>query len=74
MENAVLSPSCSRRPGNTCSFSCVEGYIPLTSNNLVCGSDGTWNQNTNNLCSSKIKGELKLLLQTVLSSIFINFN
>nr|XP_022323823.1 low-density lipoprotein receptor-related protein 4-like isoform X2 [Crassostrea virginica] len=51
LENAVLSPSCSRRPGNTCSFSCAEGYIPLTSNNLVCGSDGTWNQNTNNLCS-----------------------
>ncbi|XP_078326898.1 low-density lipoprotein receptor-related protein 6-like isoform X2 [Crassostrea virginica] len=51
LENAVLSSGCSRRPGDSCSFSCAEGYIPLNSNNLVCGSDGTWNQDTNNLCS-----------------------
>ena len=66
LENAVLSSGCSRRPGDSCSFSCAEGYIPLNSNNLVCGSDGTWNQDTNNLCSSEIKSEHEYALLHVI--------
>ena len=66
LENAALSSGCSRRPGDSCSFSCAEGYNPLNSNNLVCGSDGTWNQDTNNLCSSEIKSEHEYALLHVI--------
>ena len=72
LENAALSSGCSRRPGDSCSFSCAEGYIPLNSNNLVCGSDGTWKQDTNNLCSSEIKSEHEYALLHVIFAKSLN--
>nr|XP_034317565.1 low-density lipoprotein receptor-related protein 2 isoform X4 [Crassostrea gigas] len=51
LDTAVLSPKCSRRIGDSCSFSCINGYRPTTSTNLVCTADGTWNRNTNTMCS-----------------------
>uniref|UniRef100_A0A8W8ML28 Sushi domain-containing protein n=1 Tax=Magallana gigas TaxID=29159 RepID=A0A8W8ML28_MAGGI len=51
LDTAVLSPNCSRRIGDSCSFSCTNGYRPTTSTNLVCTADGTWNRDTNTLCS-----------------------
>ncbi|XP_065930460.1 uncharacterized protein [Magallana gigas] len=51
LDTAVLSPKCSRRIGDSCSFSCTNGYRPTTSSNLVCTADGTWNRDTNTLCS-----------------------
>ena len=72
LENAALSSGCSRRPGDSCSFSCAEGYTPLNSNNLVCGSDGTWNQDTNNLCSSEIKSEHEYALLHVIFAKSLN--
>ena len=72
LENAALSSGCSRRPGYSCSFSCAEGYIPLNSNNLVCGSDGTWDQDINNLCSSEIKSEHEYALLHVIFAKSIN--
>uniref|UniRef100_K1QRM2 E-selectin n=1 Tax=Magallana gigas TaxID=29159 RepID=K1QRM2_MAGGI len=49
--NAVLSSSCSRRAGDSCTFSCSDGYIPTTSERLMCTSDGTWNLDTDTLCT-----------------------
>lgn len=51
--NAVLSSSCSRRAGDSCTFSCSDGYIPTTSERLMCISDGTWNLDTDTLCTRK---------------------
>eukprot|EP00105_Crassostrea_gigas_P037659 XP_019921807.1 PREDICTED: low-density lipoprotein receptor-related protein 4-like isoform X2 [Crassostrea gigas] len=51
MNSVVLSPNCSRRIRDSCSFSCIDGYRPTTSTTLVCTADGTWNRDTNTLCS-----------------------
>lgn len=54
LENVVLSSDCLRRSGDSCSFSCAQGYLPSTTNKLVCTNEGIWNQDTEKLCSSKI--------------------
>lgn len=51
---AVLSTNCNRRIGDPCSFSCSDGYLPTTTTNLVCTSDGTWNMDANSLCSREL--------------------
>nr|XP_022325441.1 low-density lipoprotein receptor-related protein 6-like isoform X3 [Crassostrea virginica] len=58
LENAVLSSDCLRRSGDSCSFSCAQGYIPSTTNKLVCTNKGIWNQDTAKLCSSRKEDEV----------------
>lgn len=52
--NAVLSSSCRRMVGDSCTFSCSDGYIPTTLARLMCISDGTWNLDTDTLCTPKL--------------------
>ena len=54
LENAVLSPDCLRRSGDSCSFSCVKGYAPSTKDELLCTTEGVWNNDATKLCLSKI--------------------
>ena len=54
LENAVLSPDCLRRSGDSCSFSCAKGYTPSTRDELLCTTEGVWNNDTTKLCSSKL--------------------
>nr|XP_034333123.1 E-selectin isoform X4 [Crassostrea gigas] len=49
--NAVLSSTCSRKIGVSCSFSCTQGHLSTTLDNIVCTSDGNWDLNTTTLCS-----------------------
>nr|XP_022325448.1 low-density lipoprotein receptor-related protein 4-like [Crassostrea virginica] len=58
LENVVLSSDCLRRSGDSCSFSCAQGYIPSTTNKLVCTIKGIWNQDTAKLCSSRKEDEV----------------
>nr|XP_022326442.1 low-density lipoprotein receptor-related protein 4-like [Crassostrea virginica] len=51
LENAVLSPDCLRRSGDSCSFSCPKGYTPSTTDELLCTTEGVWNNDTTTLCS-----------------------
>ncbi|XP_078326582.1 uncharacterized protein LOC111124108 isoform X2 [Crassostrea virginica] len=51
LENAVLSSNCLRRPGDSCSFSCIQGYLSSTLDQLMCTSEGVWNNATTKLCS-----------------------
>nr|XP_022326444.1 low-density lipoprotein receptor-related protein 6-like isoform X2 [Crassostrea virginica] len=50
LENAVLSPDCLRRSGDSCSFSCVKGYAPSTKDELLCTTEGVWNNDATKLC------------------------
>ena len=54
LENAVLSPDCLRRSGDSCSYFCAQGYVSSTINKLLCTSEGVWNTDTTTLCSSKM--------------------
>ncbi|XP_078326559.1 low-density lipoprotein receptor-related protein 2-like isoform X3 [Crassostrea virginica] len=49
LENAVLSPDCLRRSGDSCSFSCAQGYVSSTVDKLLCTTEGVWNTTT--VCS-----------------------
>lgn len=51
LPKAVLSPNCSRRIGDSCPFSCTDGNLTATSTNVVCTTSGSWNLDTNTLCS-----------------------
>ncbi|XP_078326557.1 low-density lipoprotein receptor-related protein 2-like isoform X2 [Crassostrea virginica] len=51
LENAVLSSDCLRRSGDSCSFSCAKGYAPSTTDELLCTTEGVWNNDTTKLCS-----------------------
>nr|XP_022326452.1 low-density lipoprotein receptor-related protein 4-like isoform X2 [Crassostrea virginica] len=51
LENAVLSPDCLRRSGDSCSYFCAQGYVSSTINKLLCTSEGVWNTDTTTLCS-----------------------
>ena len=53
-DNAVFSPDCLRRPRDSCSFSCAQGYEPSTIDKVLCTTEGVWNKNTTILCSSKM--------------------
>ncbi|XP_078329575.1 E-selectin-like isoform X1 [Crassostrea virginica] len=59
LENAVFSPDCLRRPGDSCSFSCAQGYEPSTKDKLLCTTEGVWNKNTTILCSKIIPKQNK---------------
>nr|XP_022326450.1 low-density lipoprotein receptor-related protein 4-like [Crassostrea virginica] len=51
LENGVFSPDCLRRSGDSCSFSCAKGYAPSTKDELLCTTEGVWNNDTTKLCS-----------------------
>uniref|UniRef100_A0A8W8JJ17 Sushi domain-containing protein n=1 Tax=Magallana gigas TaxID=29159 RepID=A0A8W8JJ17_MAGGI len=53
VENVVLSSTCSRKIGDSCSFSCTQGLLFTTLDNIVCTSDGTWDLNPTTLCLQK---------------------
>ena len=52
LENAVLSPDCLRRSGNSCSFTCANGYAPSTIGELLYITEGFLKNDTTTLCSS----------------------
>ena len=54
LENAVLSPDCLRRSGDSCSYFCAQGYVSSTVEKLLCTTEGVWNTDTTKLCSSKM--------------------
>ncbi|XP_052690931.1 E-selectin-like [Crassostrea angulata] len=54
VENVVLSSTCSRKIGDSCSFSCTQGLLSTTLDNIVCTSDGTWDLNQTTLCLHKL--------------------
>ncbi|XP_062587955.1 low-density lipoprotein receptor-related protein 4-like [Saccostrea cucullata] len=49
--DAVLSSSCSRRAGESCEITCLEEN---GSHDIVCTSEGTWDQDTRQLCLIKL--------------------
>ncbi|KAL3853786.1 hypothetical protein ACJMK2_017299 [Sinanodonta woodiana] len=44
-----VEPTCSRVPGNVCTFSCYPWFVQK-GNVLVCGSQGNWSPDTNSVC------------------------
>ncbi|XP_061183615.1 low-density lipoprotein receptor-related protein 2-like [Saccostrea echinata] len=50
IDNALLSSECTRKAGESCTFSCNNGYTSTTSGSLLCTNNGTWSQDTKNLC------------------------
>eukprot|EP00105_Crassostrea_gigas_P033430 XP_011456814.1 PREDICTED: sushi, von Willebrand factor type A, EGF and pentraxin domain-containing protein 1 [Crassostrea gigas] len=54
VDNAVISPNCSRMVGKSCTYSCTHGYISKASNSVVCTSEGSWEMDmmdNDTLCS-----------------------
>ncbi|KAL3853788.1 hypothetical protein ACJMK2_017301 [Sinanodonta woodiana] len=47
--NGYIQSSCSRLPGDSCNFICDPGFVKK-GNQLTCGKDGMWIQNTNSIC------------------------
>ncbi|XP_078329576.1 uncharacterized protein LOC111112784 isoform X2 [Crassostrea virginica] len=59
LENAVLSPDCLRRSGDSCSYFCAQGYVSSTIEKLLCTTEGVWNTDTTKLCSKIIPKQNK---------------
>ena len=47
---AVLDPSCRRRPGDQCDYTCEEGYVHSHYATADCTRRGTWMQRLDSLC------------------------
>ncbi|XP_062612210.1 P-selectin-like, partial [Saccostrea cucullata] len=53
--NGTLDSDCQRLIGSNCSFTCDTGYeSSITSSNIICTSNGTWNKMTDDLCKLQL--------------------
>lgn len=48
--NGDLDLTCKRRPGDTCTFSCREGYVPPSQSTVFCDSSLNWSQSLLSVC------------------------
>lgn len=52
--NGDLDLACKRRPGDTCSFSCREGYTAPLQNAVYCDTSLRWNVSLQSVCKEKV--------------------
>ena len=50
MVNCIVGDDSDLNPGDTCTFTCNDGYMISGSTNRTCQNDGTWN-GSNAMCS-----------------------
>ncbi|KAL3853793.1 hypothetical protein ACJMK2_017304 [Sinanodonta woodiana] len=53
LNNGYIQSSCSRLPGDSCTFYCKPGFVKR-GNQLTCGKDGMWIEDTNSICIKSI--------------------
>ena len=51
-DRVVFPETCDRKVGSECSYDCTEGYLKAVnaSASLLCGSDGSWSEPTDEAC------------------------
>ncbi|XP_061184437.1 low-density lipoprotein receptor-related protein 4-like [Saccostrea echinata] len=68
IKNGKLPSDCQRKIGNSCSFTCEGSHkSTISSSNIVCTSEGTWNENTEELC----KEDAPKVEKTSLTGVYI---
>lgn len=67
-ENGNIASGCSLEVDTTCGYTCHDGYIKSGSVSLVCNKNGAWNEEINQLCKLKDKGNTDTIIGGVAGS------